>query len=173
MPALVQTPTSVPIVSNISMKRKVKTMTTISMEKTLEKSNWQKIGETEGGTSTSPCISVMPIGMPMSVVARIPMSRLPGTFLMTSTLVRMMPITPSRAEPSVILPMVTKVASLAATIPAFFRPMKAMKRPIPAPMARFREAGIASTIIERIPVAERMMKMKPSMRTAVSAICQE
>ena len=155
MPALVQTPTSVPIVSNISMKRKV------------------KIGETEGGTSTSPCISVMPIGMPISVVARIPMSRLPGTFLMTSTLVRMMPITPSRAEPSVILPMVTKVASLAATIPAFFRPMKAMKRPIPAPMARFREAGMASTIIERIPVAERMMKMKPSMRTAVSAICQE
>ena len=130
------------------------------------------MGVIEGGMSIRPVIFVMPIGIPISVVAMMPISRLPGTFLMTSTLVMMMPMAPNRAEPSVIFPIVTRVAALAATMPAFFRPMKAIKRPIPAPMARFREAGMASTISERMPVADRMIKMKPSISTAVSAICQ-
>ena len=39
MPALVHTPTRVPIVSNISIKRNVSTMITMSIEKMREKSN--------------------------------------------------------------------------------------------------------------------------------------
>ena len=84
-----------------------------------------------------------------------------------------MPITPSRADPLVRCPMLTKVASLETMMPAFLRPMKAMKSPMPAPMARFSVAGMASTMSVRIFVTVMRMKRMPSMRMAVSANCHE
>ena len=109
----------------------------------------------------------------MSAVARMPMSSEPGTFLMTSTEVSTMPITPSSAVPSVMVPMVTKVAEFSTMMPAFFSPMKAMKSPMPAPMARFTDAGMASTMSVRTFVSVSTTKMKPSMSIAVSANCHE
>ena len=44
---------------------------------------------------------VIPIGMPIRAVPRMPISSEPGTFLITSTEVKMMPITPSKAVPDV------------------------------------------------------------------------
>ena len=120
-----------------------------------------------------PVNEVMPIGMPNKAVARIPMSNAPGTFFITSTEVMMMPIMPSKAVPWVMSPMLTKVAALSTMMPAFFSPMKAMKSPIPAPMARFSVAGMASTMSVRIFVAVMRMKRMPSMRMAVSANCHE
>ena len=78
--AFVLTPTSVPTVSNKSMKRNVKTMTSISRVKMLCHSNLQNIGAIDSGVETMPLNSVIPIGMPMTVVTRIPMSIAPLTF---------------------------------------------------------------------------------------------
>jgi len=51
IPALLDMPIKVPIVSNISMKRKVNTQIAISAVRMLLHSNWQNIGESDGGTS--------------------------------------------------------------------------------------------------------------------------
>ena len=59
------------------------------------------------------------------------------------------------------------------TMPAFARPMRAMKSPIPTATAFFIPAGIALMIFSRIPKMERTMKMIPSIRTAVKASCHE
>ena len=109
----------------------------------------------------------------MSAVARIPMSSEPGTFLITSTEVTIIPITPSKAESPVSLPMVTNVAAFSTMMPAFLSPMKAMKSPMPAPMARLSVVGIASTMRVRIFVTVISTKRNPSMRMAVSANCHE
>ena len=173
IPALVHTPTSVPMVSNMSMKRNVNTTISISIVKIWWNSNLQNIGAMDGGVSMMPLKFVMPIGIPMSAVARIPMSSEPGTFLITSTEVMIIPITPSRAEPPVSLPMVTNVAEFSTMMPAFLSPMKAMNSPMPAPMARLSVVGIASTMRVRIFVTVISTKRNPSMRMAVSANCHE
>ena len=48
-----------------------------------------------------------------------------------------------------------------------------MKRPIPTATAFFIPAGIAVIIFSRIPNKERMMKIRPSIKTAVRANCHE
>ena len=57
-------------------------------------------------------------------------------------------------------------------IPALTSPMNAINRPIPADTALFIAAGMASMIASRILVTVRMIKMIPSMNTAVNANCQ-
>ena len=69
-------------------------------------------------------------------------------------------------------PRVTKVASLATMMPAFLSPMKAMKKPIPAEMAKRRFFGMQRTICSRMLKTVRRMKMIPSTKTAASAACQ-
>ena len=57
-------------------------------------------------------------------------------------------------------------------MPAFARPMIAMKRPIPTATAFLRLSGIDLMIASRIPQRERRIKIIPSTRTAVKASCQ-
>ena len=83
----------------MSMNRNVNTTMAMSMVKMLWKSNWQKIGAIDGGVSIIPWNFVIPIGIPISDVASIPMSNAPGTRLAMSTDVSTMPIDPSNAEP--------------------------------------------------------------------------
>ena len=59
------------------------------------------------------------------------------------------------------------------TSPQFWRPMKAMKRPMPADTACLRLMGMALKMDSRTGVRERRMKMTPSTKTAARAICQE
>lgn len=58
-------------------------------------------------------------------------------------------------------------------MPAFCRPMKAMKKPMPAPMAFFREAGMLFTMASRMLKKVSSRKMTPSQKIAVSAHRQE
>ena len=85
IPARLLTPISVPIVSNISMKRNVRTHTAISILKICSHSNLNNMGERLGGVSKMAENRVTPIGIPMIVVASIPISKAPGTFLTIST----------------------------------------------------------------------------------------
>ena len=67
----------------------------------------------------------------------------------------------------------TNVASLLTMMCASCRPMKVMNRPIPTETATFSCAGMALKIASLTFVMERMMKMMPSINTAVNAACQE
>ena len=176
----------VPIVSNISMNRKVNTTTSISQLRILWNSNWQKIGETLCGRDTScrapaslcaNCVTAAPVAgslitRPISVVMMIPMRMPPRTFSITRPAVIIKPIIATRAVPWVIFPRVTSVESEFTMIPAFCRPMKAMNRPIPAPMAFFKVPGMALMSQVRTLVTVRMMNRSPSRSTAVRANCQ-
>ena len=67
----------------------------------------------------------------------------------------------------------TSVASLEMTRPEFLRPMIVMNRPTPAVIAYLRFMGMALKIASRTLVSERITKMMPSTKIAVSAVCQE
>ena len=68
-------------------------------------------------------------------------------------------------------PRFTRVASLFTTKPELCKPMKAMKRPIPPPMAYRKLSGIAFTMASRTLVSVSKINMRPSISTAVSANC--
>ena len=58
-------------------------------------------------------------------------------------------------------------------IPAFLKPIKAIKNPIPAPIANFIFLGIEFIIAFLIPVTEIIKKIIPEIKTAAKASCQE
>jgi hypothetical protein len=118
------------MVSNISMNRKVSTTIIISSVKTLWNSNFQKIGSIDGGAEMMPVKFVMPRGMPIAVVTRIPMSRAPVTFLTSKADVNKIPNILSSTPASCILPRVIKVDSDEVTIPALLRPTEWAKNVI-------------------------------------------
>ena len=126
IPDFTDTPTTVPIVSNMSMKRNVNTMPTICQENTWDQSNWQKIASMLGGVDITPLYWVTPIGIPMMVVAMMPISMPPRTLRITSAEVRTRPTIARMTVLSDKSPSVTKVASLPAITPADLRPMKAI-----------------------------------------------
>src|SRR5574344_420572 len=173
MPALPITPIRVPMVSNRSMKRKVITTISISRLRILCHSNCMQIGETSGGMPMIPFKWVSPIGMPISVVAKMPMSRAPFTLYINNVTVKMMPMMQSRAVPLLMSPSVTSVAGFSTMMPEFFKPKLAINRPIPTEMDALICDGIALTSFSRRLVTLMMMKMIPSMRMAVKAKCQE
>ena len=172
IPAFMETPTTVPMVSNISMKRKVNTTTSISQLSTWSQANWQKIGLIPGTSRLNSPNFVTPIGMPMMVVMTMPMSRAPLTLSASSPPVMKKAMIASTAVGSERSPRPTRVAGLSTMMPQFLRPMKAMKRPMPALIAFFISEGIAFTMSSRTLVSVRSMKISPSMRMAVRANCQ-
>ena len=95
----------------------------------------QNIGSIDDGADVTPWNSVMPMGMPITMVIRTPKSIAPCTFLIYRKPVISRPMMPSSAEPLVTSPSVTSVASLLAIMPADCKPIKAIKRPMPAPIA--------------------------------------
>ena len=136
--ALPAHPMRVPTVSNMSTKRNVN-MTMMKsgiFAATSAKLNFMNVGAIDGGRDATPLNCVTPNGIPTIVVARIPMRIPPFTLWATSTAVITTPIRATIAEGLVMLRL-TRVAP-STMIPAFWRPMNAMKRPIPTPMAFLR-----------------------------------
>ena len=120
--------------------------------------------------------------MPIAQVMTMPIRMFPRILLMTRKAVTRVPISarrtgspserkiPSRIESpkgkrptSVVLPM---------TMRAFWRPMKQMKRPIPTETPTLSVVGIALKMASRTLVRDRMIKMRPSTKTAVRAVSQ-
>ncbi len=58
------------------------------------------------------------------------------------------------------------------TMPAALKPMKRMKSPMPTPMARFSETGMAFMIASRNPVSTNTVMASPSSTTTPMAACQ-
>ena len=119
--------------------------------------------------------TVTPIGIPMIVVAAIPIRIAPGTLHTYKMIVMIRPITARSAEAcerlKLLKPMIVPVSL--ATIPALARPIRQMNKPIPTETAIFRFSGIDLMIASRIPQNERIRNKTPSRRTAVKASCQE
>jgi len=85
----------------------------------------------------------------------------PGILRLMQMAVEMIPSTTSKTSGSRKLPMVTKVAGSETTSSPFFRPMKAMKSPMPQVIASLNSRGMASTSMRRAPVIESRKKITP------------
>ena len=120
---------------NISINKNVNTTASMSRLRMLSHSNWQKIGETDSGAETIPLNSVIPIRIPIAVVARIPRSIAPRTFNTYSNPVITNPMIANNAGPEVISPNATNVASEFTMICPFCIPINAINNPIPPPIA--------------------------------------
>ncbi len=85
---------------------------------------------------------------PIMEVTAIPISKLPLTFHTTSAMVIIRPITEQEIHGRIVetVPRAIEVDSLETTIPAFLKPIKAIKRPIPPLIAFFKDMGMAFTI---------------------------
>ena len=101
------------------------------------------IGAIEGGVETIFSQWVTPIGIPITAVSRIPQSSPPGIFLTTINPQMKMPISAKMTDGVLNFAKLTSVFSWATTMPQFCKPIKAMNRPIPAPIAALILAGIA------------------------------
>lgn len=134
-PAFVETPIRVPTVSNMSTKRNVNRMISISIEKTWEKSNLKIIGARDGGAQLPEGAWVMPMGNPTRVVMIIPRSKAPLTLKTSRMPVTTMPIIARSPAPPVTFPSATIVPSPLTIIPALTRPINAINSPIPTDIA--------------------------------------
>ena len=171
------TPTKVPTVSKMSTNRNEKNTVKNWKLKILLKSKFQKTGAAGALTidqfSHPPNGAVTPIGIPITVVIKIPRRIEPGTCRTYRIAVITRPMRPNKAAPEVTLPRPTNVAGLSTMISAFFIPINVMKRPIPAATAFFRLIGIDSTIASRTLKKDSKINSKPSRNTAVNAVAGE
>ena len=110
--------------------------------------------------------------MPSTHVMRMPHRMAPFTPKYSMAPMMTTPISASATCGVAMSPSATRVEASAAAIPAFCRPMKVMNRPMPVVMPYFKFSGMQFTSVSRNLNAERMMKMMPSTRMAVRAICQ-
>lgn len=111
----------------------------------------------------------IPVAYPTIVVANMPNKMPPGTFIAKSTTVKMIPATARRTMGLVKSLRVTKVASLSTIMPALFKPIKAMKRPIPLGIAFFKFDGMDFNIASLTLKKEKIINKIPSKNTAVKA----
>ena len=122
------------------------------------------------GPNVQPVQLDSPRNQPITVSTRMPISMAPLTLRACSTAISTIPARVSRAVGVFRLPSATVVAGLATTSPAFFRPMKAMNRPMPAAVAASRGLGIERTISWRTPTSVSSRKAIPEMKTQPSAV---
>ncbi len=109
-----------------------------------------------------------------TAVARMPMSRAPLTFRVTSTIISRRPATKTTVGQPRSWPLTPNEISgtPGRVMPASTNPMRAMNRPMPTPMAYFSGSGTASNTATRKPVSTRMPMMMPSSTTRPMACGQ-
>ena len=89
--------------------------------------------------------------------------------ILAKTNTRIMPIIAIITGNLVKSPKATKVAGSETTIPAFFKPIKVIKKPIPAPIANFKFLGIAFKIHFLKGVTEIIIKITPLINVKAKA----
>ncbi|MPM83432.1 hypothetical protein SDC9_130496 [bioreactor metagenome] len=168
--AFVATPTSVPIVSNISINNNVNKTISMSIENILCHSNFINTELIDGGALIMASGKfVIPIGIPIIAVIIIPINNAPLTFLAINIPVITIPIIASNAGPFVISPSDINVPSPLTITPAPSSPITAINKPIPTEMAFLIFSGIESTIASRTLKAVSKINIIPSKNTAVNA----
>ena len=180
-PARFVTPMRVPMLSNMSTSSSVRMRGSTMKMALLLVRNWKvslrNTGAGEAGAAkivAGSCVTILPpTGTinPSNVMKPMLSTIAPGTRRATRMAVRAMPARQSQTGPAVKSPCETKVAEFATITPPFFRPMNAMKRPMPHVTAIFRWCGIAAMIFSRTPVTESARKITPLTKTMPSASC--
>ena len=194
------TPINVPSVSKISTNKKANITTRKLKLIMLEKSSWPIIGDRLAGTNDAApadksgmtlyiCACGSGVYQPTASqkiakiqVNKMPQRMLPRTFLTMRTAVNKMPsIASNTVMPTVLnVPEATDclkenkeilVAGFATIICAFNNPMRAINRPIPADTAFFNVIGMALNKASRTFVRDKIIKIMPSIKTALNAIC--
>ena len=107
----------------------------------------------------------------MIATLRIPMRMAPFTARACSAAMMKRPSMASAGVGAVSFPSATVVPALATITPASFRPMNAMKSPIPPLTAANSERGTALMMSCRTPASVRMRNATPEMKTQPSATC--
>ncbi len=145
-PAFSDTPTRVPIVSKRSTKRKAKTKPIRPTSKAAGSSRTALPNRLDGqvGRSNTPVgKGVWPISIEISATPITPISIAPFAPLTSNTPIPSIPSISMPTDTLLTSPSDTSVCSFASTIPAFFNPMKAINKPMPAAEACFRASGTA------------------------------
>ena len=176
----------VPIVSkkSLSMIEKVASTAVITPRcLTKPKSRRPKVEKSGSWTSVAGSCAAPGVGkpfqpaktpfsaMPRSVVSRIPSRSAPRTRRAMSQAVRRKPTRKTMLGSPPRDPSPTGNGPVAGftTKPAVKKPMKAMKRPIPTPIARLSPSGTASIAVSRKRVSTRSVIASPSRKTTVIA----
>ena len=114
----VPTPTSVPMVSNISIKRKIKMTVTPPSLNVLTKSSLKNVGAIVGGRLAIPWNFTTPIKTPISAVVIIPISMPPFILNAKRMEIIKIPIIASKTGGECRLPRETMPPGLLMIIPA-------------------------------------------------------
>jgi hypothetical protein len=116
-----------------------------------------------------PLTPAKPIPTPIAAVATMPKKT--AAYVLRASRINVInkPTIVNKTKGALMLPSWTNVASLATMMPAFFKPMKAMKKPMPAPIASFSDLGIALTTILRSGVTDTTIPTMPERKTAAKA----
>ena len=162
------TDVSVPAVSRKSTNRKAKAVPIKPAVAIKLKSSWKACSGL-GTAPTTPLNEAVPVIHAMIETARIPMIIAPGTPRRSRTAMITKPIPASSTGIDVTSPRPTNVAGLSTTIPAFWKPIIAKNRPIPAPTPSFMDFGIELMIYLRAGVRDKTRNAIPATNTAANA----
>ncbi|MBA7527956.1 hypothetical protein ES705_20138 [subsurface metagenome] len=135
----------------------------------------KNIGLKEGGRLSSPSEGreVIRSGIPITAPARIPISIAPCILNISRTPIILKPASVIQIVWSDKFPILTRVFSSAIIRPELMKPIRAINKPMPTEMACFNGRGILFTISSRMLKAVSSIKIIPSIKIAVSAVCQE
>ena len=171
--ALVATPRSVPAVSNRLTKRKDITTLSIAISRAPKISIFINVGAILGGIDTKPPNSIKSRNIEDTVTRITPIRIAPGMFLTDKEQITRKPKAANNVSILVKSPRLRKVALLETINPPFFKPIKPINSPTPAPMAIRRLRGILSSI-HLLNLVTLIIKNKtPAKKTAPRATSQE
>ena len=172
-PACSATPTSVPTVSKSPRKKSTNTAGRRRGASAAPRSRRANVGASDGGAARRPWYGTRPSATAAPPVASVPARIAPRYRRARSTPTSSVPPIATSTAGWCRSPSRTSVPGAARTTPAHSRPTSARRRPIPAAMACFSDAGIASISRSRSPTSERTRKRTPAMQFAPSATCHE
>lgn len=131
-----------------------------------------KVGAIDGGIDiTEVGKSINPNIIPTITVKAIPKNIAICEPLTINIDIATKPNTESKTVGFVKSPSATNVDELATTIPAFFKPIKAINKPIPELTANFKFVGIALITNSLNPVADIIKNIIPDANTPDNAVC--
>ncbi|CRX23509.1 Uncharacterised protein [Klebsiella pneumoniae] len=166
------TPMRVPAVSNMCTKRKARITLIMVTLNAPAMSIARKVGARLGGAENTPPYCTRPRAQPTRVTLRMLMRMPPNTRRYSSTAIIRKHSAASSGPGEVRWPSLIRVAGLATTMPAVFRPIRPRNRPTPAPMANLRLRGMLLSSHSRTREKVSSMNITPEMNTAPRAICQ-
>jgi hypothetical protein len=173
---------SVPDVSKKSTNKNAKTANQpagVTIMSSAPPNAANNVGSNEGnppwksGSAGIPAAPSKPAIKPTTAVITKPKNTAALTLSANKIIVTTIPNNASKATGFVKSPKPVGVPPPATIIPTLIRPIYAIKKPIPAPIANLRDCGIAATTFALSPVTLMIRYKIPETKTAPNACCHE